>query len=72
MVGVGVGMGVGVRGWGGCGCGDRGGCGGRGPRAKQEFNELFAQARVHCDNKLGQIGLSHDYNMSFSILPRDC
>ena len=46
-------------------------------RAKQEvksrsrqaewFDVLFAQARVHCDNKPRQIGLNHDYNMTFSI-----
>ena len=33
---------------------------------------LFAQARVHCDNKPRQIGLNHDYNMTFSISPREC
>ena len=30
---------------------------------------LFAQARVHWDNKPRQIGLNHDYNMTFSISP---
>ena len=29
------------------------------------FDVLFAQARVHCDNKPRQIGLNHDYNMTF-------
>ena len=28
--------------------------------------------RVHCDNKPRQIGLNHDYNMTFSISPREC
>ena len=35
-------------------------------------NILFAQARGHCDNKPRQIGLNHDYNMTFSISPREC
>ena len=34
------------------------------------FDVLFVQARVHCDNKTQQIGLNHDYNMTFSISPR--
>ena len=34
------------------------------PRA---LDVLFAQARVHCDNKPRQIVLNHDYNMTFSI-----
>ena len=51
-------------------------------RAKQEvksrgrmpsgFDVLFAQARVHCDNKPRQIGFNHDYNMTFSIWPCEC
>ena len=43
------------------------------PRAEPEgFEVLFAQARVHCDNKPRQIGLNHDYNMTFSISPSEC
>ena len=38
-------------------------------RAKREV--LFAQARVHCDNKTRQIGFNHDYNMTISISPRE-
>ena len=34
------------------------------------FDALFAQARVHCDNKPQQIGPNHDYNMTISISPR--
>ena len=33
---------------------------------------LFAQARVHCDNKPRQIGLNHNYNMTFLISPHGC
>ena len=33
---------------------------------------LFAQAWVHGDNQPRQIGLNHDYNMTFSISPREC
>ena len=33
------------------------------------FDVLFAQARVHCDNKSRQVGLNHDYNVTFSISP---
>ena len=33
---------------------------------------LFAQARVDWDNKPQQIGLNYDYNMTFSISPREC
>ena len=33
---------------------------------------MFAQARVHCDNKPLQIGLNHYYNMTFSISPHEC
>ena len=29
-------------------------------------------AQVDCDNKPRQIGLNHDYNMIFSISPREC
>ena len=36
------------------------------------FDVLLAQARVHCDNKPRQIGLNHDYNMTFLISPREC
>ena len=36
------------------------------------FGVLFAQARVHCDNRPRQIGLNHNYNMTFSISPREC
>ena len=46
--------------------------GGQIPRALSEgFDVLFAQARVHWDNKPRQIGLNHDYNMTFSISPRE-
>ena len=33
------------------------------------FDVLFAQARVHWDNKSRQIGLNPDYNMTFSVSP---
>ena len=33
---------------------------------------LFTQARVQLDNKLWLIDLGHDYNMEFSIPPREC
>ena len=36
------------------------------------FDVLFARARVHCDNKPRQIGLNHDYNMTFSISTHEC
>ena len=32
-----------------------------------KFDVLFAQARVHCGNKSRQIGLNHDYYLTFSI-----
>ena len=35
------------------------------------FDVLFAQAQVHCDNKPRQIGLNHNYNMTFSISPHE-
>ena len=31
------------------------------------FDILFTQARVHCDNKPQQIGLDHDYNLTFFV-----
>ena len=37
--------------------------------AKQDFDALFTQARMHCDNKRRQIGLNQDCNMTFSISP---
>ena len=36
------------------------------------FDVLFAQARVFCDSKPRQVGLNHDYNMTFPISPREC
>ena len=30
---------------------------------------MFAQAWVHCDNKARQIGLTHDYKVTFAISP---
>ena len=36
------------------------------------FDALFVQDRVYCDNKSRQIGLNHNYNMAFSIYPREC
>ena len=36
------------------------------------LNVLFAQARVHCDNKPRQIGLNSDYNMTILISTREC
>ena len=43
------------------------------PTAKPEgFDVLFAQARVHCDNKPRQIGLNNNYNMTFLISPHGC
>ena len=41
-------------------------------RSPQGFDVLFAQARVHCDNKPRPIGLNHDYNITFSIAPHEC
>ena len=35
------------------------------------LDALFAQARVHCDNKPRHIGLNHDYNMTSSISPSE-
>ena len=35
------------------------------------FDVLFAQAGVHSDNKPRKIGLNHDYNITFSISPRE-
>ena len=37
-----------------------------------QFDILFAQSPVHCDNKSRQIGLNHDYNMTFLISPQEC
>ena len=34
------------------------------------FDVLFAQAWVHCDNKLRQIGLNHNFHIAFSISGR--
>ena len=43
------------------------------PTAQPEgFDVLFAQAQVHCDNKPWQIGLNHNYNMTFLISPHGC
>ena len=36
------------------------------------FDVLYAQARVHCDNKPRQIGLNHNYSMTFLITPHGC
>ena len=36
------------------------------------FDELFAQARVHCDTNPQQIGPNYDYNMTISISPHKC
>ena len=36
------------------------------------FDFFFARTLVHCDNKPQQIGLNHNYNMTFSILTREC
>ena len=40
---------------------------GVGANRKSHFGALFPQARVHCDNKIKQIGLNHDYDMTFLI-----
>ena len=49
---------------GGVCCHDTRGC----VRNKSDPDVLFTQARVHCDNKPRQIGLSPDYNMTLSII----
>ena len=38
----------------------------------QFCDALFAQVRVQCDNKPRQIGVNHNYNMSFFISIREC
>ena len=40
--------------------------------AGEIWRTLFAQAQVHCDNKPRQIGLNHNYNMTFLISPHGC
>ena len=40
------------------------------PRSQGESLDVpFGRARVHCDNKIRQVGLNHDYNMTFLVYP---
>ena len=41
-------------------------------RVTGQLDALFTQAWVHRDNKPRQIGLNHDYNMTFIISPYEC
>ena len=36
-------------------------------RQAEGFDVLFAKALMHCDNNPRQIGLNHDYGMTFLI-----
>ena len=43
-----------------------------GSQILRALDVLFTQARMHWDNRPWQIGLNHDYNMTFSISPLEC